>query len=489
MANYNDLINVTFEDAVTYGTTDTTDILGVIMPYHWGPAGKVNIFNKQEFYDAYPEFIPPLVTVSSAYNTYYQIKSFFNNGGSRVAVYRPEIATEYHAESAGSPAAVTPIIDGGTQYLVFKYPGIPNVNSGIKLASAQVVNDGNTYEVLFTNGVASTEPEYVVYEWFRGQLTDPSGVTEMGETTYLPKILEQKSQYMQIVDVPSGITPTFTPIPTTAQTVGEGTSYLHTVFCTSATLTPTMFLNFNPTVNAYNSSVAFVGQSDTGNETAGTTSYANVKDKFAIKVKGTESVKVFNTFHTIDCNAGVAGAYSNIARQTHLNQIASAQAYGAYSGTLTSSETFQSALTNMNDGIVTVFNNNGSPQIFGTRNSFNPGHSGSYFARCNVSRVLASILKNVLAQCVDVIHTDTAANAVSRKMFETNLNNIIGQYISTQDLQADSIAICNASNNSDAQTQGGTILNIILALHFIGLVEKINIRVIATETGVTVNFA
>lgn len=488
MANYNDLINVTFEDAVTYGTTDTTDILGVIMPYHWGPAGKVNIFNKQEFYDAYPEFVPPRVTIGDVYKPYYRIKSFFNNGGSRVAVYRPEIASEYFAEDNGAETpAITPI--GGEvtgKYLVFKYPGLPNINASVKLKSGHIVNESGVWDVMLTNGIEYGQSGHVAYEWFSGQLTDPSGVTEMGESTYLPKILEQKSQYMQIVESTAAAAE-FIPIPDTwtpTMPTGEGAPTIASVFCTSATLTPTMFLEYDETADKYNSSCFFTEGPITVPTQAPTR-----KNKFDINVLGTESIKVFNSFHTIGCNAGVAGAYSNIARQTHLNQIASAQAYGAYSGTLTSGLTFQNALDCMALGYVSVFNSNGSPQIFGTRNSFNVGHEGSYFARCNVSRVLASVLKNVLLQCVDVIHTDTAANAVSRKMFETNLNNIIGQYISTQDLQADSIAICNGSNNTDAQTQGGTILNIILALHFIGLVEKINIRVIATETGVTVNFA
>lgn len=473
MATYNDLINVTFEDAVTYGTTDTTDILGVIMPYHWGPAGKVNIFNKQEFYDAYPEKLCAHLAsnqpLASTYDTYYKVKSFFNNGGSRVAVYRNEDDAYY---------GNTTLVEGF--YAAFKYRGLPPDLQNI-LANSIVftINADTGIATVSLYNSASTGENTVLVETFSGQLTNETAVSETGETTYLPKILEQKSQYLKLIDsAPTAIGTSYTPSP-------EGdTCTLASIFATSATLVPTMFLEHDNDIDAYNSSVAFIPTTTNDN-----TIVASGTGKFDINVHGGESIKVFGTFHEISCEAGVAGAYSNIARQTHLNQIASAQAYGAYAGTLFSGSTFQEALTNMNNGIVTVFNSNGSPQIFGTRNGYNQSHSGSYFARCNVSRVLASVLKNVLAQCVDVIHTDTAANAVSRKMFETNLNNIIGQYISTQDLQADSIAICNGSNNTDAQTQGGTILNIILALHFIGLVEKINIRVIATETGVTVNFA
>lgn len=455
---YNDLINITFEDGATYSRSSTHDILGVVMPYHWGPDGEVNVFDKKGFYQAYPEaYNAHHVTepAGAPYAPYAQIKSYFANGGSHVAIYRP--AGTLYGVAIGSTGS----------NLAFKYTGIPCIQGTLALVATAGTGSNYTVKLTSTTGEVAT-----VVESFIGQVSTPGAVDDNGEPTYLPTILEKRSVYMQIT------TENVTAIATSvAPSTPSGSAWQ--AFALGDTLIPTQFIEYHTEIDAYSTSVAFIGESD-NSAAAG---------KFILKVLGKESISVFNKSFVVDCNAGVAGAYAKITAQVHTNQIASGRTYGAYVGTLTTVYTFANATANMALGKITVFNSPTGPQIFGTRNTIGTGDANPpYYGRANVSRVLAAILREVVPACMDVIHTDTADNDVSRRAFESKLNTIVGGYIATSDLKSDSMAICNGDNNGEIQTQHGTILNVILALHFIGLVERVNIRVIATDSGTTISY-
>lgn len=460
---YNDLINISFEDAVLHANTDNSDILGMILPFHWGPAGEIKVLNQQDFYNTYPESNPHGVILTNVVEAYAQIKSYFANGGSRVAVYRPAVAAELFGNT-------TELTTGN--YLTFKYPGLPLIAGTLVLSVTAPTAPDTDYIVSLNNGASPA----VSYETFKGQMFNPAGVDDDGITTYLPKLLEQKSKYMKI----SSLTSAPTAIPAT-YTPGVGTDTLASVFGDSDTLIPTQFLGYDATLDAYHTATFYFDNE--ANQVV-------PASRFLFAIKGNTSISSFTTpTFNISCNAGVAGAYARVAKEVHTNQVASARSYGAFKGTLTSSYTMSDALSSMALGKITVFNSAMGPQIFGVNNTWYPEHTGSYFGKCNVSRVLAAILRQIIPLALDTIHTDTAANPITRRVFETALNGVINGFISSQDLQSDSKAICDGTNNDDVQTQGGKLLNIILSLHFIGLVEKVNIRVIATDSSVTVNFA
>lgn len=209
-----------------------------------------------------------------------------------------------------------------------------------------------------------------------------------------------------------------------------------------------------------------------------------VKDKFEFFICGREMIEVFGLKLLSNCVGGWCGATAKIARDVRLNQPASAITYGAYAGTLEESLAFGDVLTLHNDnGVCSVYKSYTGPQIFGVRSQNTK--QNSYFGKMNVMRVCAAILKNVFPQALNAIHTDVAANDVSRTSFEAGLNSIMGFFIANQNLQPDSRAICSKDINTDYLTKGGTELNIILVCHFIGVVEKVNIKVVATDSSVT----
>ena len=208
--------------------------------------------------------------------------------------------------------------------------------------------------------------------------------------------------------------------------------------------------------------------------------------KFVVAVQGCEYVAVFGQRFTLNCVGGYCGAMVNIAKEAHLNQIASGYVYGNYGGSLKKSLLSGKVIDLMEEGINSVYASKRGNIIWGTRTMY--GRQSSYFGKINVMRVCTMLLKNIFPIAIETLHTDAASNPITRASLSTMLNSIIDTYIANQDLHADSYADCSDSINTDYLTKGGTVLNIILMLHFIGLVERVSIKIIATDTSVSAEF-
>lgn len=208
--------------------------------------------------------------------------------------------------------------------------------------------------------------------------------------------------------------------------------------------------------------------------------------KFCIAVQGREIITLFGYRYTLNCVAGYCGKMINVAKEAHLNQIASGYIYGTYGGSLKESLLSGDVIDLMELGINSVYTSKRGNIIWGTRTMYNK--QSSYFGKTNVMRVCSAILKNIYPIAVETLHTDAASNPITRASLSTMLNSVLDTFIANQDLHADSVADCSDSINTDYLTKGGTVLNIILRLHFIGLVERVSIKIIATDTSVTAEF-
>lgn len=208
--------------------------------------------------------------------------------------------------------------------------------------------------------------------------------------------------------------------------------------------------------------------------------------KFCIAVQGREIITLFGYRYTLNCVAGYCGKMINVAKEAHLNQIASGYIYGTYGGSLKESLLSGDVIDLMELGINSVYTSKRGNIIWGTRTMYSK--QSSYFGKTNVMRVCSAILKNIYPIAVETLHTDAASNPITRASLSTMLNSVLDTFIANQDLHADSIADCSDSINTDYLTKGGTVLNIILRLHFIGLVERVSIKIIATDTSVTAEF-
>lgn len=186
----------------------------------------------------------------------------------------------------------------------------------------------------------------------------------------------------------------------------------------------------------------------------------------------------------MDCTAGWAGRICVVAKSLrNRNQPPSYKAYGAFSGSLVRSLSFDSVVKlHDEDGIGSVYNSTTGNYIFDIRSLWGIGES--YFARLNVMRVCAALLGQTFDIVEGVIHTDAAANRNSRLRLESRLNSLITEMIARNELRDQSYADVSDDLNTDVATHGGRYLNINLVCWFIGLVERVNISVIATDSSV-----
>ena len=208
--------------------------------------------------------------------------------------------------------------------------------------------------------------------------------------------------------------------------------------------------------------------------------------KFCVALQGREIITLFGYRYTLNCVAGYCGKMINVAKEAHLNQIASGYIYGTYGGSLKESLLSGDVIDLMELGINSVYTSKRGNIIWGTRTMYSK--QSSYFGKTNVMRVCSAVLKNIYPIAVETLHTDAASNPITRASLSTMLNSVLDTFIANQDLHADSIADCSDSINTDYLTKGGTVLNIILRLHFIGLVERVSIKIVATDTSVTAEF-
>lgn len=211
--------------------------------------------------------------------------------------------------------------------------------------------------------------------------------------------------------------------------------------------------------------------------------------KFTNLIDGCEQVTFLGVAFVLDCCGGVAGAYTTIARQVRVNQVASARRYGAYSGTLLKDPEFDDVLDNHDSGIVTIYNGANGPEIFGVHCAAYLEDTNSYYATNNVSRTLTWLLRDIFPLVLDAVHTDAAANPTTRSILNDACEDVVSQYITQGNLLEDSYFSLPASENSEPHNKKGRLLTCVLSCHFIGLVESIDFKIVATDSSISVETA
>lgn len=544
------LIDVQYKDLTNYTAGVGDDILGIPFIYHWGPVGKLQVLDQNQFFQLYPEDLPSKVTFNpNVYFAYASIKKAYESGVSLTETVRAQGSSLYasitysdgsqtSSEGTRTTPATLPETFVGSARISTKYPGVPPVSlTGVcdtVVVKAKSDADGSNLviEVYAANyctsstagniEVSGATDTYVLLgdllETFSG--TTVANSSEDGISNYIVDLVNE-SQFISLE-----LNPGFKFIPSTPQyfeviqTVPDIVSISEIVaayysgsdapikkfedgMISNATIlmSPTSFfdLTTSSTLDTYLINVAKSRQ-DTNTvigypltktfdkeAIATTVGYlSGIRDKFSFYVAGRESYSIFGRGITLNCVAGWVGATFNIAKEVRTNQSASAFRYGAYNGILLKSLTFDDAADLMNSlGVTSVFNSTAGPLIWGIR-SLNKNQS-NYWARMNVMRVLAKILRQVFPIALEAIHTDAAANPVTKQSFQTLFNSVVSDEIARENLLGDSYANVLGEINNDYNTKGGKIFNIDLSLHFIGLVESIKIRVYATDSSVSTN--
>lgn len=540
MATIQDLIDIQLVDATSYVGTDNSDILGTVFAHYWGPTtSTLRRVSQQQFRQLFPEAVPfvPNNVIShsilefmtlDAVASYGQILKAFANGISTVEVknvsnlnrfvVRAELDTNSSGDTSITGQWKTDLeIESCLWAVMLKYRGyIPSslVSSGALTFEWETNNTTGLTTIRVNNGTA-------VLEEFTGSFI-PNTIVD-GQDVYFGTLLAN-SQFLAVwtkesltsvtvtdgnvaYDLDSVQGSNFNMVDLSKLSVEkaagmEDMEAFGDIKKSKATLliSPFNYTSDNraatldtklATIADSKKTLNFVRGAHTASELSNYDSGTFPSDAgtkyFGLYVIGRESFKVFGKSITLNCVAGWCGSTTSIAKQVRLNQLASADAYGKYEGTLTWSPDFENVLDAHKKGIITVYTSDDGPQIFGVRAYLK--NQNTYYAKANVMRVLAAILRNQIPILMRGIHTDAAANPVTRRVISSQMSSVLGEFIGTQNIAPDSWIDMSDELNNDVATKGGQTLLVIGYLHFYKLVEEIKYKIVATDSSVNVELS
>lgn len=540
MSAVSQLIKVSYKDRTNYVSELGGDVMGIPLIHPWGPTGELLVLNEQQFYETYPEeFLSS--AVFSAHpewlHSYATVKQAFDNGIKQVEVYglcpacRKTPVNDLYICVDPTTKVVSLSTESSAQNKVYKlspkYAGVPSVQFGIGVELNGSNDTGLDYDYIISarafkelesRQVEDTYHEGVdaIYsEYYTGLFSSEQVIN--GEDNSIEAILES-SQMIKCERISERVVGVRPQEPTSELILGEAkaidsdsssfenvskvVSFQKTDYykwfsdmrTSRATLLVSPFatdiLNDQVVSTACSAQdrIAVVG-ANVNNSISLTTakqflsSQKSMTHMFATGVFAKEQVDVNGIKVIANCVGGFVGRTAAIASQYKTNQSASAFTYGSYIGTLKESLSFDDALEVHELGLGSVINDINGPLIWNVRTLY--GNQNSYFAKLNVIRVLAEILRQIFPICLQAIHTDAAANEQTASDYEVKFTNILDYEVSQGNIKSDSVAVCTGSINSDKNTKGGKIFNLLLAIHFIGLVEKVNISVVATDSSVS----
>lgn len=518
MSAVSQLIKVSYQDKTNYTNEVGGDVMGTIFYHHWGPS-ELTVLSEADFFSLFPTNIDQAVDPTN-YAPYAAIVQAFNNGINTVEVMRLHSADEKLAGlvlSVGSdsqPSAWSVLSDDpGTNYCMYarqKYYGTPFPGRDVKVSIAGGQADGQVTLKVSCTKEGSEEREdletFVGYPYknvING--VDYSLEAQAAESEYLEVKCKSKSLYVasESTDEVKAAFDYHTPKKVwepTAFALGSKTltrfKDIISVFGDSRVSLATMIVDtslsggqadeYMAAANEAQDRIAVVSGGTVITKDALETKLTALKNNagiFTVAVNGIELVTLNDINIQTQCVGGFAGRTAYMTRNYRTNQPASAFTYGGYNGILYKTLGFNDVLELHELGMGSVFNDITGPLIWCVRSPYR--FQTSYFAKFNVVRVLAEILRSVFPLALQAIHTDAAANEITASSYEAKFSNILDYEVAQQNIKPDSVAICTGSINSDSATKGGKVFNILLSIHFIGLVEKVNISVVATDSSVS----
>lgn len=526
MSAVSQLIKVSYQDKTNYTNEVGGDVMGTMFYHHWGPS-ELTVLSEADFFSLFPTNIDQSVDPTN-YAPYAAIVQAFNNGINTVEVMRLHSAGEQLLGvtlSAGSDkqASVWSALSGepGTNYCMYarqKYYGTPfpgrNVKVSIKADAGQTDGQLTLRVSRLKEGSAEVfeDLETFVGYPYKNVINgvDYSLEAQAAESEYLEVKCKSKSLYGKNTINPSleSVFDYHAPKEAWAVPAGEKqpfalgsktlTSFKEviSVFGDSRVSQATMIVDtsfdggqadeYMEAANEAQDRIAVVSGGTNISKDALETKLNALKNNagiFTVAVNGIELVTLNDINVQTQCVGGFAGRTAYMTRNYRTNQPASAFTYGGYNGVLYKTLGFNEVLELHELGMGSVFNDITGPLIWCVRSPYR--FQTSYFAKFNVVRVLAEILRSVFPLALQAIHTDAAANEITASSYEAKFSNILDYEVAQQNIKSDSVAICTGSINSDSATKGGKIFNILLSIHFIGLVEKVNISVVATDSSVS----
>lgn len=524
---FQDLITVKFEDVTNHTAYSEGDVIGLPFNYHWGECETMAVLNRSAFYQMFPESLPMGITKIKDVTPYYaygQIKQSFDAGAGRVEVVRVKGGWKYRRLAFGvdgEQTTATPSLGadrlGGIDEsataiaFVLKHRGCPpqSIASGYSELHVRVVS---TLEegigVMLTVSVIAKDADgnEQLLERMQGGI-DPTQQVD-GQPFYIDDVVSRSSRIIGCalgdVDISEGLTfegciyaydAEQVMAELTADCAVEYADAIAATYSDMEQSRATILISPLPTV-ALDNTILTIADSRknctaaVGYPVAATFGKAAIKahlselyrTKFGIYIAGREMANVFGLKYLSQGMGTWAGCTAKVARDLYTNQLASARTYGQFPSVLAATLNFDEVLELHELGIGSIYQSYIGPQIFAVRSLHE--RQTSYFGQFNIGRVVASLLRDIYPIALGAIHTDAAQNPITRAGIETAINAVLDRN-KPNNLRPQSVADLGGDINSDINTQGGRVLNIVLSCWFIGLVERVNIRIVATDSSVS----
>ena len=501
-----ELIDVQFQDNSNYVDSVTTDTLGSVISASWGPKEKLVTVNLTQFLSMFP-------AESNPHESWIRVRRAFDGGIGSAELYRtadnyvyqgatlkatgasPD--TVYSLEAVSN--AVIPTPDYFTVYS--KYQGnFPVSNPKIQVVWSTVDGEAVIGLALYSgdNLVEMVEGTLVPGQIVDGQnvyigdvVTNSSSYFNfvVKDPAALATIVKAKEQTLELVITPQ--------TPTEVDSQEDAVAALYpSVFGDFTTSAATILVPWSNdsgvvasvinTAEAACDRVALIGYDTTKQFTKAeiTSAYQTMpKAMFAAFYAAREAVNVNISQIPADGIGTIAGRLAAVADSDSVNQLPSSYSYGAFPGTLLNSVSFSDAIAFQADGINTVISSTEGPMIYGIKSMYS--RQSSYFAKFNCMRVIARILQSTFPLLMTVHHTPNTVR--KRSSIQTNRQTFLATLIAQDALKADSLAICNDTNNTPSATNDGEILILDFNLGFVNLIQRFLVRVIANEAGISAN--
>lgn len=524
-----ELIDVNFVDKTNYASQASGDIGGILLTHFWGPAERLNTLTFAEFLSLYP--------VSTLRLTDSWINAFraFQSGLSTIEIKRVLSTTEQYTHfpltgvtpAKGKAEKLDVLIKPS---LALRYAGFPQplVDGKVLVVSVVDISDEDGYteipEVkplrvsvyLLTSEEAedvTTNTDLVAYtpvEVFEG--VSEIGYQLDGVNAFVGSKIQAKSQYLQFVnntqepinltndfvikidfdgsgadeityktsdDLAEGYAATFSDIEISSATILIDPG-------TTAGASAKSFLKA-ASVGARSDLVAVVGYptgaTDFNKDAILTYKQGLSAEQFGAFYAARELVTVKGVNYLSNGAGTIAGRIAAVAASASVNQLPSAKTWGFFGGVISESFPFKDVLALHEKGVNSVYASVDGARIFGLRSLH--ARASSYYAKFNVSRVSARILRYGFSVALNAIHTgNTGALKMSvQSLLEADLTRLIA----SGDIRSQSSVLCADSNNQDIDTNGGEILIIDYEIYFVKLVERVRFTITATDNSVSVS--
>lgn len=205
-------------------------------------------------------------------------------------------------------------------------------------------------------------------------------------------------------------------------------------------------------------------------------------EKFAFFYAGRDTYTVKGQQLLTPCVGKIAGRYCAVTADTNINQIPSAEAYGAYPGALVETFDEDEVLALHKLGGNSVYTTANGPLIWGVKSLHT--RQASYFAKANVMRVIAQILYTTFPLLNQNLHTPNSTR--KKATIQANRQAFLSTLISQDVLKGNSYCQCDDKNNPDELTNGGELLILDFDCGFIKLIERFKVRITASDSTTTV---